>query len=245
MSAPRRVQQQPAWLLHHRPFRDSSRIIDVLSRDFGRLTLVARGSRSAKSRLKGLLRPFLPLKLSWVIRGDLGTLTGAELDGAPIALGGDALMSGYYLNELMLNLLHRHDPQPEIYSVYSAAVLNLTAAGDVAATLRRFEMEALGLLGYALVLDHEALTGEDLDPDTRYEYRVEQGPVAGGSADVPLAFTGAELAAIARQEFTNPATLGNAGRLLRHVITWHLDGRELQSRKVLREMRRVADHRTL
>lgn len=244
MTTRRRVQQQPAWLLHHRPFRDSSRIIDVLSRDFGRLSLVARGSRSAKSRLKGLLRPFLPLKLSWVIRGELGTLTGAELNGAPIALGGDALMSGYYLNELMLNLLHRHDPQPEIYSVYGTAIGNLTAAGDVAATLRRFEMEALGLLGYALMLDHEALTGEELETATRYEYRIEQGPVAGGAADGPMAFTGAELAAIARQEFTDPVTLSNAGRLLRHVITWHLDGRELQSRKVLREMRRVADHRT-
>ena len=244
MSTPRRVQEQPAWLLHHRPFRDSSRIIDVLSRDYGRLSLVARGSRSGKSRLKGLLRPFLPLKLSWVLRGDLGTLTGAELNGAPIALGGDALMSGYYLNELMLNLLHRHDPQPEIYSVYGNAVANLMAAEDVAATLRRFEIEALGLLGYALVLDHEALTGRELDTDTRYEYRIEQGPVAGGAPDGPMAFSGAELAAIARQEFSDPATLSNAGRLLRHVITWHLGGRELQSRKVLREMRRVADHRT-
>ena len=245
MSTPRRVQEQPAWLLHHRPFRDSSRIIDVLSRDFGRLSLVARGSRSAKSRLKGLLRPFLPLQLSWVIRGELGTLTGAELNGAPIALGGDALMSGYYLNELMLSLLHRHDPQPEMFTVYGTAIANLTAAGDVPATLRRFEMEALGLLGYALILDHEALTGEGLVPETRYEYRVEQGPVAGGAADGPMAFTGAELEAIARQEFSSPATLSNAGRLLRQVITWHLGGRELQSRKVLREMRRVADHRTL
>jgi DNA repair protein RecO (recombination protein O) len=215
----------------------------VLSRDHGRLSLVARGSRSAKSKLKGLLRPFLPLRLSWVIRSELGTLTGAEMNGAPIALGGDALMSGYYLNELLLNLLHRHDPQPEIHAAYSSAVAGLTGAEDVAATLRRFEMEVLGLLGYALSLDQEAVTGNDLEPDRHYEYRVEQGPVAG-QPDAPLSFTGSELRSIARQEFADPATLGNAGRLLRHVITWHLDGRELQSRKVLLEMRRAADNRT-
>jgi DNA repair protein RecO (recombination protein O) len=244
VSASRRVQNQPGWLLHHRPFRDSSRIIDVLSRDHGRLSLVARGSLSAKSKLKGILRPFLPLRLSWVIRGDMGTLTGAEMHGAPIALSGESLMSGYYVNELMLSLLHRHDPQPEVYAVYGAAIAGLNGAGDVAATLRRFEMETLGLLGYALTLDHEAATGDALNAEQVYEYRVEQGPVAGGVADGPMSFTGSELQAIARQELTDPATLGNAGRLLRHVIAWHLDGRELQSRKVLREMRRVADQRT-
>ena len=79
MSGQRRIQNEPAWLLHHRPFRDSSLILDVMSRDHGRLALVARGSRSAKSRLKGLLRPFLPLQLSWVIRSDMGTVTGAEM----------------------------------------------------------------------------------------------------------------------------------------------------------------------
>ena len=93
MTGSRRVHQEPAWVLHHRPFRDSSRILDVFSRDHGRLALVARGSRSAKSRLKGVLRPFLPLQLSWVIRSDMGTLTGAEMNGPPISLSGDALMS--------------------------------------------------------------------------------------------------------------------------------------------------------
>ena len=83
MSAPRRVQQQPAFILHHRPFRDSSQILDILTRDHGKIALVARGSRGAKSRLRGVLRPFLPLRISWVARSDLGTLTGAEAAGLP------------------------------------------------------------------------------------------------------------------------------------------------------------------
>jgi DNA repair protein RecO (recombination protein O) len=240
VSQSKRVQNEPAWLLHHRPFRDSSRILDVLSRDHGRLALVARGSRSANSKLKGILRPFLPLQLSWVIRSDLGTLVGAEMDGAPISLTGDALLSGYYVNELILHLLHRHDPQPEIYSVYRATINDLKNAADVAASLRRFEIETLSLLGYALNLDHDTQSGEELSPDLRYEYRVEQGPVSIGERDGPMIFTGRELRAIARQEFTDPVTLKNAGVLLRNVIAWHLDGKELKSRKVLQEMRRTA-----
>ena len=237
MNATHRVQNEPAWLLHHRPFRDSSRILDVLSRDHGRLSLVARGSRSARSRLKGVLRPFLPLRLSWVIRTDLGTLTGAEIGGAPISLSGNALLSGYYVNELILSLLHRHDTQPEIYEAYSAAIVALNAEQDVAATLRRFEIELLRLLGYALNLDHDTETGESLVRERRYEYRVAHGPVRTVETGGPMNFSGRELLDVARQDFSDPGTASNAARLMRNVIAWHLDGKELKSRKVLRELR--------
>jgi DNA repair protein RecO (recombination protein O) len=243
MSSSRRVHNQPAWLLHHRPFRDTSRILDVLSRDHGRLALVARGSRSAKSKLKGVLRPFMPLQISWVIRGDMGTLTGAEMNGAPVSLTGDALMSGYYMNELILSLLHRHDPQPEIFSAYESTVRNLASSAEVAATLRRYELEMLALLGYALNLDHDTQSGEPLNPEQRYEYALERGPVAVETREGPMVFSGQELLAIGRCEFSDPDTLGNAGRLLREVIGLHLGGKELQSRKVLREMRRTAERK--
>ena len=238
MSSARRIQNEPAWLLHHRPFRDSSLILEVLTRDHGRFALVARGSRSAKSRLKGLLRPFLPLQLSWFIRGDMGTLTGAEMDGAPISLKGDALLSAYYVNELLIHLLHRHDPQPEVFEAYSVTIGGLNSEQNIAAVLRRFEMELLRLLGYALVLDHDTATGSEVVRDGRYEYRVAHGPVITDRADGPMSFTGAELLAVARQEFDDPGTARAAARLLRHVIGWHLDGRELKSRKVFEELRR-------
>lgn len=243
MTTPRRIQEAPAWVLHHRPFRDSSRILDVLTRDHGRFAVVARGSRSGRSKLKGILRPFLPLRLSWVIRTDMGTLTGAELNGPPLSLSGDALLSGYYVNELILRLMHRHDPQPEIYSVYESAIRALNGSGDVAPVLRRFELDTLALLGYALNLDHDTRTGQTLEPEQTYEYRVEQGPVGVDSRQGPLVFSGQELLAVARGEFSNPAVLSVAGRLLRQVIDWHLGGKELQSRKVLRDMRRSADSR--
>ena len=234
----RRVLQQPAFILHHRPFRDTSMLVDVISRDHGKLALVARGVRSQKSRLRGLLRPFQPLRLSWVLRSDLGTLTGAEIDSGPLSLTGDSLMSGYYLNELLLNLLHRHDPQPETFAAYSATMHRLAATDDPAPVLRSFEIELLGLLGYAVNLEYEAASHEAIDPATNYEYRVEQGPARVSRHEGPMVFSGAQLVAIREQRFDETDTLRAAGRLLRRVIEYHLGGKELMSRKVLRDLHR-------
>jgi len=176
MTTHRRVQQQPAFILHHRPFRDTSQILDVISHDHGKLSLVARGSRGVRSRLKGILRPFMPLSVSWVIKSDLGTLTGAEVHGAPLSLYGDALLSGFYINELILHFLHRHDPQPEIFDAYVQTIQALAAAGDeVAPCLRQFEIELLRQVGYALNLDYEYGSQQALDKEQYYDYRVEQG----------------------------------------------------------------------
>ena len=200
MTAHRRVQQQAAFVLHHRPFRDTSQILDIFSRDHGKLAVVARGSRGARSRLKGVLRPFMPLSMSWVIKSDLGTLTGAENHGAPLSLSGDALLSGYYVNELVLHFLHRHDPQPEIFEAYTRTIEALVVAGDeIAACLRRFEIELLRHVGYALNLDHEFGSNATLDDEQHYEYRVEQGPVAVSKSQGALIFIGKMLASILAQ----------------------------------------------
>jgi DNA repair protein RecO (recombination protein O) len=238
MSSPHRVLQHPAFLLHHRPFRDTSLLLDIFSRDHGRFALVARGARSQKSRLKPLLRPFMPLQLSWLLRSDLGTLTGAELDGPPLTLSGDALMSGYYLNELILYLLHRHDPQPEVFAAYGQTIQILAAAEDPAPVLRVFEIELLKLLGYAATFGHEAVTHEAVDPAAHYEYRPEQGPVKVSRESGEMVFSGAMLIAIREHRFADADVLRSAGRLLRNVIAHHLGGKELKSRKVLVDLHR-------
>jgi DNA repair protein RecO (recombination protein O) len=239
MTANRRVQQQAAFILHHRPFRDTSQILDIFSRDYGKLAVVARGSRAAGSRLKGVLRPFMPLSMSWVIKSDLGTLTGAENRGAPLSLSGEALLPGYYVNELVLHFLHRHDPQPEIFDAYRHTIEALVAAGDeIAACLRRFEIQLLREVGYALNLDREFGTNTPLDSGQHYEYRVEQGPVAVSKSEGALIFTGEMLSAISAQRFDEPDVLRAANRLLRDVIRFHLGGKELKSRKVLLDMQR-------
>jgi len=236
MSITPRVQQQSAYILHHRPFRDSSQILEILSRDHGKLSLVARGSRGARSRLKGVLRPFLPLRMSWVQRSELGTLTGAESAGEPMSLGGDALMAGYYVNELLLHLLHRHDPQPEIFDLYAQCLRDLRAADDVAASLRHFEIVLLELLGYALEFEHEAGSDTAIRDEQNYEYRVEQGPVPVARSEGPMVFRGDVLRRIGRHRFDQDTTLRAAKRLLRQVIAHHLGGRELKTRKVQAEL---------
>jgi DNA repair protein RecO (recombination protein O) len=239
MTTQRRVQQQPAYILHHRPFRDSSQILDILSRDHGKLALVARGSRGSRSRLKGILRPFMPLDISWVQRTDLGTLTGAEVHGAPLALTGDALLCGYYINELLINFLHRHDPHPEIFELYAHTLTALGGTDDVAVCLRQFELELLRQVGYALNLGVDAVTHDALDENEYYEYRMEQGPVGVMRRDGPLVFSGALLAAVDRGEFQRPEVLRAASRLLREVIDFHLGGKQLKTRKVLMDIRRL------
>ena len=238
MSGDRRAALEPAYVLHQRPFRDSSQILDVFSLNHGRLALVARGSRGGRSRLKGILRPFQPLKLSWTLKSDLGTLTGAETGGPSAPLVGDALLSAYYVNELLLNFLHRHDPQSEIFAFYGNTLDDLAGASNPAPVLRRFEIELLRLLGYALDLEFEAETGELVDDGTEYEYRIEEGAVRSTGTQGRSTLAGSTLKAIAAGSFDDPDTLRAANRLLRRVVHHHLGGKELKSRKVLIDLHR-------
>ena len=230
--------QQTGVLLSVKRHGETSAIVDVFTREHGKLALVARGSRAAKSRLRGVLRPFQPLRLSWFIRSDLGTLTGAEIDAVPISLTGDALLSAYYVNELVLNFLHRHDPQPEIFDVYDHTIRALASTGSLAATLRDFEIELLRMLGYALNLEYEAVGEQPLVDDEYYDYRVEQGAVSVSRNTGPMVFSGRVLKSIHSRVFDDGAVLRDAARLLRAVIDHHLDGKELKTRKVLRELHR-------
>jgi len=181
----------------------------------------------------------MPLRISWVARSELGTLTGAEMAGPPMSLTGDALLSGYYLNELLVHMMHRHDPQPEIFDAYATTVRELAAGDEVASRLRSFEIELLRLLGYALEFGRDSLTQQVLEPSQHYEYRAAQGPVRVEDREGPMVFSGEELAGIARHDFMDARVLASAGRLLRGVIAYHLEGKELKSRKVLRDIRRA------
>ena len=238
MTSQRRVQQQPGYILHHRPFRDTSQILEIVTRDHGKVAVVARGSRGSRSRLSGVLRPFLPLRVSWVSKSDLGTLIGAEAAGAPAGMVGDAMLSAYYLNELLINFLHRFDPQPEIFALYERVLHALVGCREVAAILRSFELEFLSLLGYAVNLDHEFGSRDSLDADQHYEYRMEQGPVPVNRSEGMLVFKGSTLREIASENFDDPAILKAANRLMREIISFHLGGKELKSRKVLMELHR-------
>tara|TARA_Y100000389_G_scaffold204709_1_gene259103 strand:- start:191 stop:919 length:729 start_codon:yes stop_codon:yes gene_type:complete len=238
MTIARRVTQQPGYILHYRPFRDSSQILEIITRDYGKITVVARGSRSKKSRLSGILRPFLPLRVSWSSKSNLGTLTGAESDGLSAGISGDSIFSAYYVNELLLNFLHRYDPQPEIFILYKKIIHNLVGTSDVAKKLRSFELELLKLLGYGVNFDHDSDSIKPLNEDLYYQYQMEKGFVATNSTEGALVFCGKLLIGISEERFEDKNVLKAANRFLRQIIDFHLGGKQLKSRKVLLDLHR-------
>ena len=229
---------EDAFVLHARPYQETSQILEVLSAGHGRVGLVARGARRPTSRWRSVLQPFLPLRLSWAGRGALYTLRGAEAASFAQALDGVALMGAFYLNELVLNFVRRGDPHPGLFIAYSHALAELRTGGDPEPALRRFELQLLAEVGYGLNLDHDVLNDVPLDPAGLYEYRLEQGPVPVAGGGTALALTGAELLAIGRGELSSPECLQAAKRLLRAVLAHHLDGRTLKTRAVMASMRR-------
>lgn len=235
MSGPRRVDLEPAYVLHQFDYRDSSRIVEFLVRDHGRVAAVARGVRGAKSRQRGLLQPFQPLLLSWSGR-ELATVTGLESAGLRRALAGEALLAGFYLNELCLRLIAAHDPHPEIFTLYANALDELTERGTAPA-LRRFELGLLEALGYGLNLIADPHNGEAVEPDAQYLFRTDSGPQRAGHDDEhAMLVPGTTLLAMARGEFNDPRVARDAQRILRQAIDRQLGGRPLKSRDVLREM---------
>ena len=155
MSKLERIDLEPALVLHARPWRESSLLVEAFSRGHGRLGLVARGARRPKSRMRGLLQPFIPLLLSWRGRGELATLTGADTEGSFSPLAGSAAIIGLYINELLLRFLHRHDPEPMLFDHYLVALDGIARGNDPEPILRIFEKRLLEAAGYALELKRE------------------------------------------------------------------------------------------
>jgi DNA repair protein RecO (recombination protein O) len=238
-SAARRVQLEPGFLLHHYPWRDSSRILEFFTRSHGRVSVFARAARRGGSALPAALQPFGELLVSWSARGEAGQLTGAERVQASAFLAGDRLMSGFSVNELLIKLLHRHDPHPALYDAYAAVVARLhDADADPGRALRIFEKRLLEELGWGLDLAHDAGSGEPIDPRRAYRYRLDGGAEAvDGVAEGALVFAGASLLSLAREELAEPQALADARRLLRAALDQCLDGRPLRTRAVMLAMR--------
>lgn len=238
MKSTRRVLLEPAFLLHQRDFRDSSRIIEFFARDHGRVCLFARGVRRPGGALAAVLQPFVPLLLSWSGPGDGGNLTAAELAGMPTQLPAGALMSGFYLNELILKLLGREDPYPDVHEAYGLALAGLAAAPGEGRALRIFEKRLLDSLGLGLDYARIAASGEPVRADAYYHVRAERGVVeAAAGSDPAHTFRGAELLSLAAEELADADSLAAAKQLLRAALEGPLDGRELTTRTVARAVR--------
>ncbi len=237
MSSARRVLLEPAFLLHHRPWSDTSRILDLMTRRHGRVTLFAHGARRPKSPLRAILQPFLPLLISWSGRSDGGTLTGAELGGAVTSLPPSQLLSGFYLSELLLRLMPMEDRHERLYDAYAAALAQLgSEAGN--RPLRVFEMVLLEELGYGIDLARDADSGGTLEPDRYYHFEPGRGVLAvGDTAGQPEAFRGCDVLAVSRGELGQPQAQRAARRIFGAAIAHCLEGRGLASREVMLAMR--------
>lgn len=229
-----RISAQPAWVLHLRPWRETSALVDLFTHEHGRIGAIARGLRGPRQQpLRAALQAFTPLRISFHQAGELATLGAVEASGTAVALAGDAVMAGLYLNELLLRLTARGDPSAALFVRYSTALAELTQGG-LAWTLRRFERDLLAELGYAVNFECDAL-GAALDPQVGYRVDPEHGAVRTASlreGDV----SGAALLALANEEEPDAASLRALRRLLRHHLTRLLDGRPLRSWDVLGEL---------
>jgi DNA repair protein RecO (recombination protein O) len=236
------VQLQPAYVLHHRPYRDTSRILELFTRDYGRVSVFARGARSARksgTALTSILQPFNRLLISWSGKGEAGQLTAAEFDGAVSTLPPDRLVSGFYLNELLLKLFARHDSHPEVFSLYGATLDALKLDAEGVRPLRQFEKRLLDALGYGLALEREVDADRPLDARYTYRYRLDRGAMRiDGVAEGVDIFSGRTLLAVAREDFSDPSVCAEARLLLRGALDLCLEGKELRTRQVMLALRR-------
>ncbi len=236
-SSSRRIHLAPGYILHHMPYRDTSRIFEVLTREHGRLSLFARGVRGPKAKLAPLLQPFRLLLFSWSGRGEAPQLIGAEPGNEGGALPAAHLMACFYLNELVLKLTSRHDPHPALFDSYHAALEHLKRGGLLEPALRLFEKRLLEEVGYGLDLEAESRTGRRIAAEAYYRFRPAQGLVPA-SPDTPGALAGRSLMSLAREQLTSRAELDDARRLLGSALAHCLEGRELVTRAVARSIAR-------
>jgi DNA repair protein RecO (recombination protein O) len=232
-----RIEGEPAYVLHARAFRESSQLLELLTPGHGRMGVLARASRGGKGGGRAaLLQPFSPLILAWQGRGELPQLLDVEPAGIAPRLTGDALLAGFYANELLVNLLNRGEPQPGLFGSY-AVLLSELADGTLAWPLRRFERELLAAIGFELPL-HADSAGQPIQSDARYRWLGEAGALRLGVAE-QAGIEGGVLLALAGESPPTPELLAPMRRLLREELMRRLHGRSLRSWGLMAEIERL------
>ena len=227
---------QSGFVLHSRPWRETSLLLDVFTEKHGKIGLCARGVRGKKSLKRSMLQPLSPLLLCWRGRGDLQTLTSFEAAGPAIRLSGTSLYSAFYINELMVRLLHRHDPYPDLFYHYQHTLKQLSNSGHIEQTLREFELYLLTAIGYGLTLSSD-LNGEPISAQNNYNLTIDgllQVVKNNSGESNSRQFSGCHLILIADKIWQDTAVLKDAKRLLRLSLKPLLGDKPLQSRKLFR-----------
>lgn len=227
---------QRAYVLHYRNYRETSLLADLLTQQAGCFCVIARGARRPKSLFKGLLQPFVLLDVAWRGRGELPTLSAAESYSVPIKFNAKQLFSGFYLNELLMRVLHRHSPCESIFTLYNETINLLGSECNTEIVLRKFEKQLLSALGYGLQLTREALSHNLIQSDANYVFTPEHGftliTTQISSQAQAVVFSGKSLLAIAADEFHDVIVLRDAKRLMRLALQPLLGNKGIKSREL-------------
>jgi DNA repair protein RecO (recombination protein O) len=225
------VYLQPAFILQQRKYRETSLIIDALTRDFGRVSLLAKGVRKTKSKTAGMLQPFIPLSLSYFGNAELKMLTDVEMIQPFSEIKGLALYCGFYINELVGCFLHKYDPHPEVFVHYGDCLSGLANGSGMEVPLRLFELNLMECVGYGLQLEYDDKE-KPIESFKKYIFNAGQGPIEV----VDGQFSGKTLQALSSKELTDPQVLSEAKILMRMVIDVYLQGRQLKSRAIINKV---------
>ena len=228
-----RVHGQPAFVLHSYPYKETSLIVDIFSREFGRVALVAKGAKRPHSALRGVLQTFQPLSVSWSGKAEVRTLTGAEWVGGLLPLEKSALLCGFYLNELIVKLLARDDPHPALFDLYIAALNRLAHDEAAPIVLRKFELGLMRETGIAGDLTRCTSSGDQVVEDQLYVVDPERGPRLAQPADAWPKVLGATLLDMAREDYSDATTQLQSKFLMRFLLAHHLGGAQLNTRQIL------------
>ncbi|MFT4581776.1 MAG: DNA repair protein RecO (recombination protein O) [Gammaproteobacteria bacterium] len=226
----------PSYVLHRRPYRETSLILELWSAEYGRVGVIARGGARGRKRGGGILQAFQQYQVSWSGRSELRTLVKCESVGPTLQLAGERLFSGFYVNELTMRMTTRQDPNPELYSIYERTLSALaTTVEGIEPILRRFEKSLLDACGYGLQLHCEGENGTAIDPDKTYQYAIEQGPTLNGDGEYGVRVAGKTLLALSRMGEFQSTELHEAKKLMRYVLQHYIGDRPLASRTLFRK----------
>jgi DNA repair protein RecO (recombination protein O) len=228
-----RIADQPGLVLHSYPYKETSLIVDVFTRDHGRIALIAKGAKRPHSRLRGVLQTFQPLSISWSGKSEVRTLTAAEWIGGLLPLERSALLCGFYLNELLVKFLARDDAHAKLFDHYISTLNQLAHNEPPIIVLRKFELALLKETGFAGQLSVCTVTREPVDPDRVYVVDPERGPRHAQPADAWPRVSGKTLLDMEHEDYADTVTQVQSKFLMRFLLGHHLGGASLNTRQIL------------
>jgi DNA repair protein RecO (recombination protein O) len=223
---------QPVYVLHTYPFKETSLVVELFSKEFGRIAAVAKGARRPHSVMRGMLQSFQLLHGAWSGKNELKTLHSLDWSAGLTLLKGEALMCGFYMNELLLRLLPREDAHENLFAYYQATLKTLAESPDLAITLRRFELKLLQEMGYAVPLLQDENDGE-IDAVKTYRYEAEYGACDLNATKNGVQLSGKTMLDMARDDYADVATQSQSKQLMRYLLAHYLGDKPLHTRQLL------------